>query len=161
LPLKEEHKLFLVRTLIPLHKPRSFLTYHQQLSNCIIQFLEKDCKLADTVIRGLVKFWPVTNSPKEVVFLEELQEILEATQLVEFQRCMVSLFHQIDRCLTSSQFQVNIGHNILNECSLYATIFPVSFYLNHCLLIPLVKFGIDKPFFIITVQQLLCVKIKN
>jgi serine/threonine-protein phosphatase 2A regulatory subunit B' len=129
LPLKEEHKLFLVRTLIPLHKPRPFLTYHQQLSNCITQFLEKDFKLADTVIRGLVKFWPVTNSPKEVMFLEELQEILEATQLTEFQRCMVPLFHQIARCLTSSQFQVNIGHLILNEHLLYATIFPVSLLL--------------------------------
>uniref|UniRef100_A0A803QJ69 Serine/threonine protein phosphatase 2A regulatory subunit n=1 Tax=Cannabis sativa TaxID=3483 RepID=A0A803QJ69_CANSA len=106
LPLKEEHKLFLVRALIPLHKPKCVAMYHQQLSYCITQFVEKDVKLADTVIRGLLKYWPVTNSSKEVMFLTELEEILEATQPAEFQRCMVPLFRQIGRCLNSFHFQV-------------------------------------------------------
>ncbi|XP_050119533.1 serine/threonine protein phosphatase 2A 57 kDa regulatory subunit B' theta isoform-like [Malus sylvestris] len=106
LPLKEEHKLFLVQALIPLHKPRCLQMYHQQLSYCISQFVEKDCKLADTVIRGLLKYWPITNSSKEVMFLSELEETLEATQPAEFQTCMVPLFRQISRCLSSSQFQV-------------------------------------------------------
>ncbi|CAO2200105.1 unnamed protein product [Urochloa humidicola] len=106
LPLKEEHKLFLVRALIPLHKPKCVAMYHQQLSYCITQFVEKDCKLADTVIRGLLKYWPITNSSKEVMFLGELEEVLEATQPAEFQRCMVPLFRQIARCLCSSHFQV-------------------------------------------------------
>lgn len=106
LPLKEEHKLFLVRALIPLHKPKCVSMYHQQLSYCITQFVEKDFKLADTVIRGLIKYWPITNSQKEVMFLGELEEILEATQAAEFQRCMVPLFRQIGRCLNSSHFQV-------------------------------------------------------
>jgi serine/threonine-protein phosphatase 2A regulatory subunit B' len=106
LPLKEEHKLFLVRALIPLHKPKGISMYHQQLSYCITQFVEKDCKLADTVIRGLLKYWPITNSSKEVMFLGELEEVLEATQPAEFQKCMVPLFRQIARCLNSSHFQV-------------------------------------------------------
>lgn len=106
LPLKEEHKLFLVRTLIPLHKPKCLSSYHQQLSHCIIQFVEKDFKLADTVIRGLLKYWPITNSQKEVLFLVELETVLEVTQAAEFQRCMVPLFRQIGRCLNSSHFQV-------------------------------------------------------
>ncbi|KAA8516583.1 hypothetical protein F0562_016911 [Nyssa sinensis] len=106
LPMKEEHKLFLVRALIPLHKPKPVALYHQQLSYCITQFVEKDYKLADTVIRGLLKYWPVTNCQKEVLFLGELEEVLEATQAAEFQRCMVPLFRQIARCLNSSHFQV-------------------------------------------------------
>ncbi|KAF5458310.1 hypothetical protein F2P56_022345 [Juglans regia] len=106
LPLKEEHKLFLVRALIPLHKPKCVSMYHQQLSYCITQFVEKDAKLADTVIRGLLKYWPITNSSKEVMFLGELEEVLEVTQGAEFQRCMVPLFRQIGRCLNSSHFQV-------------------------------------------------------
>ncbi|KAB2057380.1 hypothetical protein ERO13_A11G153600v2 [Gossypium hirsutum] len=106
LPLKEEHKLFLVRALIPLHKPKCASTYHQQLSYCITQFVEKDYKLADTVIRGLLKYWPVINSSKEVMFVGELEEVLEATQAAEFQRCQVPLFRQIGRCLNSSHFQV-------------------------------------------------------
>lgn len=106
LPMKEEHKLFLVRALIPLHKPKCISAYHQQLSYCITQFVEKDYKLADTVIRGLLKYWPVTNCGKEVLFLGELEEVLEATQSAEFQRCMVPLFRQIGRCLNSPHFQV-------------------------------------------------------
>ncbi|KAK1359424.1 Serine/threonine protein phosphatase 2A regulatory subunit [Heracleum sosnowskyi] len=79
LPLKEEHKLFLVRALIPLHKPKCIPMYHQQLSYCITQFVEKDC---------------------------ELEEVLEATQAPEFQRCMVRLFRRIAHCISSSHFQV-------------------------------------------------------
>ncbi|KAI4343360.1 hypothetical protein L6164_010718 [Bauhinia variegata] len=106
LPLKEEHKLFLVRVLIPLHKPKCLAMYHQQLSYCITQSVEKDCKLADTIIRGLLMYWPITNSSKEVMFLSELEEVLEATQPPEFQRCMVPLFGRIARCLNSPHFQV-------------------------------------------------------
>ncbi|XP_071736732.1 serine/threonine protein phosphatase 2A 59 kDa regulatory subunit B' zeta isoform-like [Rutidosis leptorrhynchoides] len=106
LPLKEEHKLFLTRALIPLHKPKCLSMYHQQLSYCVTQFVEKDFKLADTVIRGLLKYWPITNSSKEVLYLSELEEVLESTQVAEFQRCMVPLFRQIARCLNSSHFQV-------------------------------------------------------
>ncbi|XP_034704648.1 serine/threonine protein phosphatase 2A 57 kDa regulatory subunit B' alpha isoform-like [Vitis riparia] len=106
LPMKEEHKLFLVRALIPLHKPKSISMYHQQLSYCITQFIEKDYKLADIVIRGLLKYWPVINCQKEILFLGELEEVLEGTQSAEFQRCMVPLFRQIGRCLNSPQFQV-------------------------------------------------------
>ncbi|KAJ7295723.1 hypothetical protein O6H91_06G048300 [Diphasiastrum complanatum] len=108
LPLKEEHKLFLVRALIPLHKPKSVAMYHHQLSYCITQFIEKDFKLADVVIRGLLKYWPVTNSQKEVLFLGELEEVLEGTQAAEFQKCVVPLFRQISRCLNNPHFQVSL-----------------------------------------------------
>ncbi len=49
-----------------------------------MQFVEKDSKLAEPVIRQLLKFWPVTNSSKEVLFLGELEEILELTQVCTF-----------------------------------------------------------------------------
>ncbi|KAH3181088.1 serine/threonine-protein phosphatase 2A 56 kDa regulatory subunit delta isoform, partial [Aspergillus fumigatus] len=45
LPLKEEHKLFLTRVLLPLHKVKSLSMYHPQLAYCIVQFLEKDSTL--------------------------------------------------------------------------------------------------------------------
>ncbi|KAH9618627.1 hypothetical protein KSS87_005772 [Heliosperma pusillum] len=115
LPMKEEHKLFLVRALIPLHKPKQVGLYHQQLSYCITQFVEKDFKLADTVIRGLLKYWPVTNCQKEVLFLGELEEVLEATQGAEFQRCMVPLFRQIARCLNSPHFQTAVNYFLLKR----------------------------------------------
>ena len=110
LPLKDEHKMFLVRALLPLHKPKGVNVYHQQLSYCITQFVEKDPQLADVVIRGLLRRWPVTNSQKEVLFLGELEEILELTQANEFQSVMTLLFQQLARCLNSSHFQVGAAH---------------------------------------------------
>lgn len=106
LPLKEEHKLFLQRALIPLHKPKSLPMYHQQLAYCVTQFVEKDCTLACVVIRGLLRYWPVTNSHKEVLFLGELEEILELTHDDEFAAVAEPLLKQLSRCLTSNHFQV-------------------------------------------------------
>ncbi|XP_071685800.1 serine/threonine protein phosphatase 2A 57 kDa regulatory subunit B' beta isoform-like [Rutidosis leptorrhynchoides] len=105
-PMKEEHKVFLVHALIPLHKAKFINYYHQQLSYCVVQFVEKDYKLADDVIRGLLKYWPVTNCTKEILFLGELEEVLDATQPAEFQRCMVPLFRRIGYCINSPNFQV-------------------------------------------------------
>lgn len=107
LPLKEEHKKFLVRALLPLHKPKCMAMYHQQLLYCVTQFVEKDPRLADLVLKGLLKYWPVTNSQKEVLFLGELEEVLELTQPQEFTKTMIPLFQQISRCVESSHFQVS------------------------------------------------------
>jgi len=106
LPLKEEHKIFMWRVLVPLHKPKSIGVYFQQLSYCVMQFIEKEPKLASIVIRGLLKYWPATNSQKEVIFLGELEEILEVINMVEFQRIMVPLFWRIGCCINSLHFQV-------------------------------------------------------
>jgi serine/threonine-protein phosphatase 2A regulatory subunit B' len=66
LPLKPEHQSFLQRALIPLHKVNNLAMFHQQLAYCTTQFIEKDPKTAETIILGLLKFWPVTASGKEV-----------------------------------------------------------------------------------------------
>ncbi|KAG6878716.1 hypothetical protein C0993_011531 [Termitomyces sp. T159_Od127] len=106
LPLKEEHKTFLTRVLIPLHKVKSLSLYHPQLAYCVVQFLEKDPSLAEEVMMGLLKYWPKVNSPKEVMFLNEVEEILDVTDPVEFQKIQVPLFHRLGRCINSQHFQV-------------------------------------------------------
>ncbi|EOD27061.1 hypothetical protein EMIHUDRAFT_450133 [Emiliania huxleyi CCMP1516] len=106
LPLKEEHKSFLLRALLPLHKVRFVGMYHQQLSYCVTQFVEKDPKLAKPVLEAILKFWPCTHSPKEVLFLSEVEEILEMIAAPEFVNVMAPLFAQIARCIESPHFQV-------------------------------------------------------
>ncbi|XP_030764638.1 serine/threonine-protein phosphatase 2A 56 kDa regulatory subunit gamma isoform-like isoform X2 [Sitophilus oryzae] len=106
LPLKEEHKVFLLRVLMPLHKVKSLSVYHPQLAYCVVQFLEKDPSLTEPVIRSLLKYWPKTHSPKEVMFLNELEEILDVIEAVEFQKIMVPLFRQLAKCVSSPHFQV-------------------------------------------------------
>uniref|UniRef100_A0A672P4F7 Serine/threonine protein phosphatase 2A regulatory subunit n=1 Tax=Sinocyclocheilus grahami TaxID=75366 RepID=A0A672P4F7_SINGR len=75
LPLKAEHKQFLVKVLLPLHTVRSLSLFHIpcfHLAYCIVQFLEKDPTLTEPVIRGLLKFWPKTCSQKEVMAISAL-----------------------------------------------------------------------------------------
>ncbi|KAF6717657.1 Serine/threonine-protein phosphatase 2A 56 kDa regulatory subunit epsilon isoform [Oryzias melastigma] len=106
LPLKAEHKQFLVKVLIPLHTVRSLSLFHAQLAYCIVQFLEKDPTLTEPVIRGLLKFWPKTCSQKEVMFLGELEEILDVIEPTQFVKIQEPLFKQISRCVSSPHFQV-------------------------------------------------------
>ncbi|GBG25298.1 Serine/threonine-protein phosphatase 2A 56 kDa regulatory subunit delta isoform [Hondaea fermentalgiana] len=106
LPLKAEHKRFLNTSLIPLHKVQGLATFQQQLEYCVTQFVEKDNKMAEPVVRGLLRYWPEVNSPKQCQFLHELEEILELIQLQEFRVIMVPLFRRIAQCLDSQHFQV-------------------------------------------------------
>jgi len=106
LPLKAEHKQFLVRVLIPLHKVRCLSLYHAQLAYCVVQFLEKDATLTEQVIKGLLKFWPKTCSQKEVMFLGEIEEILDVIEPAQFVKIQEPLFKQIAKCVSSPHFQV-------------------------------------------------------
>lgn len=101
-----EHKQFLVKVLIPLHKPKCLSLYHAQLTYCVVQFLEKDSSLTEVVISGLLKYWPKTASSKEVMFLGEIEEILDTTDPKHFAAIQVPLFKQIAKCVSSPHFQV-------------------------------------------------------
>lgn len=100
--------MFLLKVLLPLHKAKSLSVYHPQLAYCVVQFLEKDPSLTEPVIRNLLKFWPKTHSPKEVMFLNELEEILDVIEPAEFQKVMDPLFRQLAKCVSSPHFQVSV-----------------------------------------------------
>lgn len=106
LPLKQEHKTFLQRVLTPMHKVQPLAVFHQQLSYCVTQFVDKDPTLAAPVLLGIIKYWPVTNSSKEVLFLNELEELLELTQPEEFRKVLVPLFKNLAKAIGSPHFQV-------------------------------------------------------
>uniref|UniRef100_A0A674MYZ5 Serine/threonine protein phosphatase 2A regulatory subunit n=1 Tax=Takifugu rubripes TaxID=31033 RepID=A0A674MYZ5_TAKRU len=106
LPLKAEHKQFLMKVLIPLHTAKSLSLFHAQLAYCVVQFLEKDPTLTEPVIRGLLKFWPKTCSQKEVMFLGEIEEILDVIEPSQFKKIQEPLFKQISKCVGSPHFQV-------------------------------------------------------
>ena len=56
---------------------------------------------------GLLKFWPKVHSPKEVMFLNELEEILDVIEPAEFAKVREPLFKQLARCVSSPHFQVS------------------------------------------------------
>jgi len=106
LPLKDEHKDFLVKSLIPLHKCKSFASFFQQLSYCMAQFVEKDPVLAYDVISAMLRYWPVSITSKQVLFLNELEETLELTKPSEFKRIQNALARRFALCITCPHFQV-------------------------------------------------------
>ncbi|CAI5453759.1 unnamed protein product [Caenorhabditis angaria] len=106
LPLKNEHKVFLVKVLLPLHKPKCLSLYHAQLAYCVVQFIEKDSSLTPQVFEALLKFWPRTCSSKEVMFLGEVEEILDIIEPEQFKKIIDPLFRQLAKCVSSSHFQV-------------------------------------------------------
>ena len=98
--------MFLENALIPLHKPRSVALYHPQLSYCISQYVEKDPDTLIQVVRGLVKYWPWTCASKQVLFLSELEEILELCRGDQLGVVQDELFQLLANCIGSSHFQV-------------------------------------------------------
>lgn len=80
--------------------------------------------VSSQVIVGLLKFWPKTHSPKEVMFLNELEEILDVIEPSEFSKVMEPLFRQLAKCVSSPHFQVRpdslaprFGRAGLENCS--------------------------------------------
>jgi serine/threonine-protein phosphatase 2A regulatory subunit B' len=72
-----------------------------------VQFLEKDPMLTEEVIMGLLRFWPKINSTKEVMFLNEIEDIFEVIEPLEFLKIEVPLFVQLSKCISSPHFQVS------------------------------------------------------
>lgn len=106
IPLKKEHLQFLEKALIPLHKPRMVNLYHPQLSYCIAQYVEKDPDTIIPILHGLSRFWPWSCPSKQVLFLNELEEILELCRGDQLNQIQEDLFKLIGACLASPHFQV-------------------------------------------------------
>ena len=75
--------------------------------NCVTQFLEKDQTLAPAIIAAILKFWPLTASKKELMFLNELEEILDRIQSQHLGESEVPLFTRIAAAINSPHFQVS------------------------------------------------------
>ncbi|KAM7479473.1 hypothetical protein LguiA_027686 [Lonicera macranthoides] len=105
-PLKEEHKLFLMRVLVPLHKPKSMQVYHRQLAYCVSQFVQKEPVLGGVAVRGILRYWPVTNCQKEVLLIGELEELVENIDPEQYRKLALPICTQITKCLNSWNSQV-------------------------------------------------------
>jgi serine/threonine-protein phosphatase 2A regulatory subunit B' len=106
LPMKDEHKQFLFKILLPLHKGRSFVLYQAQLTYCIGQYFQKDPSLGEAIVRNFLRYWPKMNSSKEVLFLNELEEFLIVLDPIQFRKVQHVAFQRLARCMISPHFQV-------------------------------------------------------
>lgn len=106
-PLKQEHKDFLIKILIPLHTSYFLHLFHSNLFFCVMQYIQKDSSLIPVVLREFMKIWPVSCSLKELIFITEISKIIELMTEEQFKELMVDLFHKVGKCITSNNFQVS------------------------------------------------------
>ena len=62
----------------------------------------------EQVVLGLLRYWPKTNSTKEVMFLNEVEDIFEVMDPAEFAKVQEPLFNQLAKSVASPHFQVQI-----------------------------------------------------
>ena len=128
--------MFLKRALIPLHKSESLSLYQQQLSYCVVQYVEKDPETAIDISRGLITYWPWLNSAKQVLMVNELEEILEFVGYEQLIQIRDELWLLFKKQIGSTHFQVaerilflwNNEHLVNSGClsrQLSDTLFPV------------------------------------
>ena len=65
----------LIRALIPLHKNRGLGVYHAQLTYCMTLYVAKEPALMVPILGGILKYWPYGSSSKEMLFLNEVEEV--------------------------------------------------------------------------------------
>ena len=128
---------FLERALIPLHKTRGVALYHPQLSYCISQYVEKDPDTIVPIVRGLIRFWPWSSAFKQVLFLNEVEEILELCRPEQLSLVQDDFAYLLSACLSSPHFQVteralyywnseNLCSNVLSQAKA-ASLLPLVF----------------------------------
>lgn len=105
-PIKDEHKVMLVRALIPLHKSSNITMYHPQLSYCMVLYVSKDHTLTREVVSGLLKYWPYGSSTKQTMFLNQLEDLFEYVQLDDVEVFRDQLVLRLGKAIGGLHFQV-------------------------------------------------------
>ena len=105
-PLREEHIIFFRNVIIPLHKVQTCHLFHEHLMRCSMLFLAKDPSLGLYLLDGLIKYWPFANSPKEVMFISELIEVLETCEVQKLEPYIPKVFKRLVKCISGLHLQV-------------------------------------------------------
>lgn len=123
-PVKEEHKSMLLRTLLPLYSMQGSENYHEQLSFVHSQYVAKDQNLVVSVVEALLKYWPHRNAAKQILFLGEIGELVGLMEFHHFVQVRRSLLAQLNACISGRHFQVaEYAMGLLNNNALYAHVF--------------------------------------
>ncbi|KAG7027032.1 Serine/threonine protein phosphatase 2A 57 kDa regulatory subunit B' kappa isoform, partial [Cucurbita argyrosperma subsp. argyrosperma] len=105
-PLKEEHKVFLKRILIPLHKAKGMQGFNKQLAYCVYQFVHKEPELGGLVVRRIMRYWPLANSQKELILIEELEDLVEKLDAKLHRDLAMPFCSHMNKCFNSLNSQV-------------------------------------------------------
>jgi serine/threonine-protein phosphatase 2A regulatory subunit B' len=105
-PIKPENIRILFQVLLPLHGSDFFHIFHENLFQCVLQFVEKDSNLIPDILKGLIRFWP-GNTVKALLFLGEIGALIDGMSEDQFKDMAVELFTFIGRLIEGLNFQVS------------------------------------------------------
>jgi len=121
-PLKLEHRTFLTRVLIPLHKSTELACFSGQLLYCDLQMVTKDHSLVVKVVEGLLRLWPKRDHPQELHFIAELQSILDVCSRRDLGPLTKKIFRKVSQSIESQSYQVSQKGLEIWECPLFTEI---------------------------------------
>ena len=78
------------------------------------------------VVLGLLRYWPKVNSTKEVMFLNEVEDIFEVMDPAEFAKVQEPLFHQLAKSVASPHFQVRAAFSVFPQRARYSPLLQVA-----------------------------------
>lgn len=85
----------------------AFPQQRSELGPLCSNFPQLDKILVKKLVEGLLRYWPFANSPKEVMFLTELLEVLEVCEISRLDANIVTkLFKRLIKCISGAQLQV-------------------------------------------------------
>lgn len=105
-PIKDEHRVMLTKALLPLHKAKNLAAFHAQLSYCMALYVSKEHELVREVIPGLLRLWPLGSTNKQLMLLNELEDLLEYAQEDDVPAFAAPLALRLARCVGGHHFQV-------------------------------------------------------
>lgn len=106
-PLLKEHIDFFYCVLIPLHKVHNLYLYHTPLLHCSMLLMIKDKSLPVPYIQGLLRYWPVGDSDKEILFISEINEVIGFCEMSLIEPIIIKLFKRLIRCIASPHVYVS------------------------------------------------------
>jgi serine/threonine-protein phosphatase 2A regulatory subunit B' len=139
IPLREEHVRFFKGIIIPLHKVQTSNLYFDNLIRCSMLFLSKDNGLAIHLLEGMWKYWPFANFTKELLFLQELPEVLEFCEVEKLKPLVPKLFKRIGKCLAGSHIQLADKAMCLFESDAFVQIVKHYKAITFNILVPIVS----------------------
>eukprot|EP00477_Mikrocytos_mackini_P001546 GAHX01001662.1.p1 GENE.GAHX01001662.1~~GAHX01001662.1.p1 ORF type:complete len:484 (-),score=74.58 GAHX01001662.1:90-1541(-) len=105
IPIKAEFNYLLKEVLLPLHMIPKLSRFYRPLIGCLRKFMLLDEQSGIVIFEGLLKYWPVSSSMKELIFIKELEEFLDVWKYGD-SLPLEKIMKQIIRCAKSPNFQI-------------------------------------------------------
>ena len=110
IPLREDHINFFKKILIPLHKNKCE-QYFDKLNTCTILYLGKEPNLSYILLENLFKIFYTQTYQVKILFLEEIEIILDYIDIVKISNYIKDLINIIVGCF--SEYNIDLKKKAL------------------------------------------------